>query len=73
MSDDAIALESNALLVGGPTHMWKIHRHVSENISVLKLNYGAGYEHYIRTDRKSVVDGREYSVFSWTSSTKVAE
>ena len=73
MSENTTVIEANALLVGGPAHLWELRRYVPESVSRLKLCHGAGYEHFARTERTSRVDGRELTVFSWTTSTKVAE
>ena len=73
MSENTTVIEANALLVGGPAHLWERCRHVPEGVSRLKLCHGAGYEHFTRTGDTSVVDGRELAVFSWITSTKVAE
>jgi hypothetical protein len=73
MSENTMVIEANALLVGGPSHLWDLCRYVPEDVSRLKLCHGAGYEHFTRTGDTSVVGGRVLTVFSWAASTKVAE
>jgi hypothetical protein len=73
MVDNSMLVEPNALLTGGPTRPWEVSRHVPESVSKLKLCYGPGYEHYVRTGETVVVSGQLLSVFAWATSTKVAE
>jgi|GEM_PF-6736162 hypothetical protein len=68
-------LHPNAILEGGPE--WHTIdpriRHIRQEDSVVKVRAGNRYEHFHRTDRKVVHQGRPLYVFEWNRSTFVAE
>jgi hypothetical protein len=65
----------NVILEGGPEWQQfgsRIH-YVKNEESVLKVLAGNRYEHFHRTDRHVVHQGRPLQVFEWSRSTFVAE
>jgi len=65
----------NAILVGGPDTIPADQRirYVPEPEVKVKVPWLAGYEHFVATDDRQLVEGFELGVFAWSGCTKIAE
>jgi hypothetical protein len=67
--------EITVLLVGGPAHLPAEARvrQVGESVTTIKCTFGAGYEHFERTGRLTVLGDESVPLFQWVGRTAVAE
>ncbi|GAB3476878.1 DUF5988 family protein [Amycolatopsis cihanbeyliensis] len=64
-----------AELVGGPATLSEVdrRREVVDLGEQVKINTGAGYEHFSHNGQFDTVSGEKVAVFAWTGRTRVAE
>ncbi|WP_433261677.1 DUF5988 family protein [Actinosynnema sp. CS-041913] len=64
----------DVILTGGPDHLPRQLRfqQVQKLTDKIKLNFGAGYEHFVR-DETNPVDEEGVPIFRWVGRTAIAE
>lgn len=70
-----ITTNPNSLLHGGPVQIADDDRlrWVPDHQDVVKLPWGNGYEHFVRTGERTRRWGREVRLFTWSHRTYLAE
>lgn len=65
----------NSLLRGGPERITEDARlrWVPDHEDVVKVPWGNGHEHFVRTSERAQRSGREVRVFTWSHRTYLAE